>query len=112
MTPKQIAAIALLPYLKKIKGFDEDDFYYSISSYRNELGILIVDNSYCIYYNLKNYVYVDWTYADTFRAKRLGLEFLKSFNKPIKFQLANKNFCSNHCSHIQARYYWLNPKDI
>jgi|GEM_PF-4477685 len=107
MLPKQLSAIALIPLLKKIVGFSEDDFYNNLLLYKNELGILIVDNSCCIYYEFDKYVYVDWTYADTFKAKRIGIQYLKSLGKPVKICLANKNFYINHSKHIQDKYYWL-----
>lgn len=111
-SPKQLAVFSLFPLLKTISGFNENDFVENVVNYDREIGFLVNDTSICIYYNLKNYVYVDWTIANTFREKRMLLQHLKSFNKPLKIRYSNKNLYWNHTEPIVGRYYWLKPKDM
>ena len=110
MNPKQLSAIALLPCLKQIKGFDEEDFFSNIENYSDNICMFIHGNAFSIYYTLKDCIYIDWTYAKTFKEKKLIYNHFSSLAKKVKIQLANNNFWNNHTEHIHARYYYLYRK--
>lgn len=102
MTPKQILASNLYPLIKNIKGFDEEDFFENIRTYSKEIAMFVKDDSVCLAYNLKNCVYVDWTIATNITDLKAIVAFLVSFNKPIRFRYANKEFVSNHQEKING----------
>lgn len=102
MTPKQILASNLYPLVKDIKGFDDEEFFENIRTYRNEIAIFVKDDSVCLAYNLKSCVYVDWTIATNKTDLKAIGAFLVSFNKPIRFRYANREFASNHQEKINS----------